>query len=168
MKRGLFIIERLILESISKGNNHLEALLQDTKQDIRVVSNTLDFFEEHLVLDKKGAFYYVNDDMMKDWLKTINSSWAVCSEVQELLGTLVKDYFSKKGQDSSLKMQKVHMTKSEEKIFKNHIEGLEKFIKDVNINRKFDSISCKTSEQKVVFWGSSNYGNLVDCSLHGI
>jgi hypothetical protein len=154
------IVERVIIESLVCKEQTFEEIIEDTGLPGHVVSNVLpEMLIEQLVNYKKGKYILGNREKIQEASKNIKS------EIKDVMVNLVDDYFAKKENQTTLKLQKICMNVSEERVFKSHLETLEKFIKQVKMNRKLDDLKKSVKNNTVVFWGHSEYGSVVDQAL---
>jgi hypothetical protein len=70
--------------------------------------------------------------------------------------------------EPQLKIQKVWLTRDEEVILRSHMATLESFFTGVKASRRVKPQKEKTSEQRVVIWGFSQYSDLVDGVLKAV
>lgn len=169
MKTGLLILERIVLESVAKKEKNLEELSIDTNLEHALLLNILPNLLMRNILKYQRGTYSIDKEQSLLWLTGINKDENLKEETKELFTSLVNQYFKKdieiqSKKSSTLKVQKVWLTKDEEVILNGHMINLENFFIGVKNMRKINPIREKTHEQKVVIWGISQYSNLV----HGI
>lgn len=167
MKMNLSVIERYLLETLSKGVKSFSQLNEETKVDYALLNNILSKLMMENIVSYRTGRYFLNPETQELWLPLINSSESLTEEIKELFSTLVSDYFSNE-ENVSLKVQKLSMTEHEEKIFNSYLINLEKFIEDVKKERKKNPFQGKLKEQKVVVWGCADYGRLVQNTLKAV
>jgi hypothetical protein len=169
MKDGLLILERIIIESISKKEKNIQELVIDTNLEQAILLNILPNLLMKNILKYNRGSYSIEKETSMQWLKGINRQDNVKEEAKELFTSLVNQYFKQDNTTlvpklSSLKIQKVWLTQDEEKVLNMHMLSLENFFQTVKSSRKANPIREKTFEQKVVIWGASQYSSLV----HGV
>ncbi len=170
MKNGLLVIERMVLESLSKKNRNLEELANDTGLDHGLLKNILPaFLMNNLVNYQRGIYKLNNDEMRKERIKSYNAKENIKEEVKELFTSMVNKYFREDLQNRKnkigVKVKKVWLTPQEEKIFNSYLINLESFIQSIEQQRKLKPQKEKLCEKKVVIWGYSDYSSIADGSL---
>jgi hypothetical protein len=161
MSRGILNIERMILESLAVKEKDLKGLSVDTKINESITKNFLShLMMRNLVKYEKGK-YQINHDQ----LGVVSKEESYREEIKELLGSLVNLYFSKEAEAPALKLKKISLTPSEELIFNSHLKNLENFIEGIKRERELKPIATTTGDQKIIFWGHSDYANLINAEL---
>lgn len=173
MKDGLLIIERIIVESLSKKERNLQEIIMDTNLDHTLLLSVLpNLIMKNMVRYTKGIYSLEKENCFQ-WLNEINHADNVKEEAKELFISLVNQYFTKSNERKSstepqLKIQKVWLTRDEEVILRSHMAGLESFFTQVKASRKVRPQREKTCEQRVVIWGLSQYSDLVEGVLQAV
>jgi len=173
MKDGLLIIERIIIESLSKKERNLHEIILDTNLEHGLLLNILpNLLMKNMIRYNRGI-YSIDKENCFQWLNEINKNDNVKEEAKELFISLVNQYFAKSILKKSvvepqLKIQKVWLTKDEEIILRSHMVGLERFFSGVKDSRKVRPEKEKTCEQRVVIWGWSQYSDLVEGVLQAV
>ncbi len=177
MKDGLLIIERIIVESLSKKERNLQEIMLDTNLEHSLLLNVLpNLIMKNMVRYTRGI-YSIDKENCFQWLSEINKDDHVKEEAKELFVSLVNQYFAKDkakncdkkiAVEPQLKIQKVWLTREEEVILRSHMNGLESFFSGVKASRKVRPEREKTCEQRVVIWGLSQYSDLVDGVLQAV
>jgi hypothetical protein len=171
MKNGLLIIERIIVESLSKKERNLQEIIQDTNLDHSLLLNVLpNLLMKNIVSYRRGT-YFIDKENCFSWLSEVNKGDNVKEEVKDLFISLVNQYFQKEKNHAvtpQLKIQKAWLTRDEEVILRSHMAGLESFFNGVKASRKMKPEREKTCEQRVVIWGLSQYSDLVDGVLQAV
>jgi len=164
MNTGLLILERMIIESLSKKEKNIMELIHDTNLDQRILLNLLPSMILKKYLNYNRGQYSLNKENALLWKDTINSKENVKEEVKELFSTLVNQYFKEEipeqGGHQQLKVQKVNLTKDELTTLKSHLLSIENFISDVRRRRLSKPTGEKTFEQKVLIMGYAPYDDL--------
>jgi len=173
MKDGLLIIERIIVESLSKKERNMQEIIHDTNLDHSLLLNVLpNLLMKNMIRYKRGI-YSIDKENCFQWLNEVNKTDNVKEEAKELFISLVNQYFQKDKEKKhalppQLKIQKVWLTKDEEIILRSHMAGLECFFNGIKAARKTKPEKEKTCEQRVVIWGLSQYSDLVDGVLQAV
>lgn len=165
MNVQLLVVERMVLESLIKGDKTITQIALDTKIQKRVLTNILANCLSNGFISFRKGFYSLNNKTKLEWLPAINKKDHVKEEVKELFSSLTNNYFSKEKNNAQLKMQKLSMTKDEEVIFKSLIYNIEFFISSIKSDRSRRPIKEKTCDQTIIFWGHSNYAEVVKSTL---
>ncbi|MCO4794699.1 MAG: hypothetical protein KC493_13355 [Bacteriovoracaceae bacterium] len=165
MKDGLLLVERIILESLSTGEKSLEELIKDTGLRKNLLLSLIsNLYQDHIIL-REGNTYLLNEENKKNWLPKVNSKESVRGEIKELFLTMVNNHFEDlEYRSCGLKMKKIHVNKRDEKILQAHFKNLHDFVENLE---KYPDKKAKspTYEKKVIFWGQSDYGSLIETSL---
>jgi hypothetical protein len=169
MKDGLLILERIVIESISKKEKNIQELSLDTNLEHSILLNILPNLLMKNILKYNRGSYSIDKETSLKWLSSINKEDNLKDEATELFTSLVNQYFKKdlemqNQKKALLKIQKVWLTKDEEIVFNAHMINLDNFFQNIKKSRKLQPVREKTHEQKVVFWGASQYSDLV----HGV
>lgn len=173
MKDGLLIIERIIVESLSKKERNLQEIIHDTNLDHSLLLNVLpNLLMKNMIRYTRGT-YSIEKENCFQWLNEVNKSDNIKEEAKELFISLVNQYFQKDLEKKhacvpQLKIQKMWLTKDEEMILRSHMACLEGFFTGVKAARKVKAEREKTSEQRVVIWGLSQYSDLVEGVLRAV
>lgn len=174
MKDGLLIIERIVVESLSKKERNLQEIIYDTNLDHSLLLNILpNLLMKNMIRYKRGI-YSIDKENCFQWLSQVNKSDNVKEEVKELFISLVNQYFKKDFEKKKpelqpqLKVQKVWLTRDEEVVLRSHMACLDGFFAGVKDSRRVKPEREKTCEQRVVIWGLSQYSDLVDGVLEAV
>lgn len=169
MEKGLLLIERFIIESLSKKDMNIHELAIQTKLDHGLLLNILpNLMMRNMVQYKRGT-YSLNRLEGQKWISQINKKEFLKEEVKDVFQSLVNNYFKEEvAKNSDLKVQKIWLTKAEELTFNSHLKGLENFFKNVKESRLRKAENEKLFEQKVVVWGHMSYGDIVNEILEAV
>lgn len=173
MKDGLLIIERIIVESLSKKERNLQEIIHDTNLDHSLLLNILpNLLMKNMIRYTRGT-YSIEKENCFQWLNEINKRDNVKEEAKELFISLVNQYFKKDfdkkpAVEPQLKIQKVWLTRDEELVLHSHMASLDGFFTGVKASRRVKPEREKTCEQRVVIWGLSQYSDLVDGVLEAV
>lgn len=173
MKNGLLIIERIIIESLSKKDRNIQEIVLDTNIDHSLLLNILPNLLMKNMISYKHGSYFINKEKCFEWLSKVNKGENVKEEVKELFISLVNQYFEKDKEKNQavapqLKVQKMWLTRDEEIILRSHMAGLDGFFKGVKASRRVKPVHEKTSEQRVVIWGLSQYSDLINGAIASV
>ena len=146
------ILDRAIIESI----NTKPQKLYELKDSLGIPQDLLTQSIQELlaigIIKTEDSCFYINKQNIENIKSIINSKEQIQIELLDFFHTFTN------GEDlSSLKMKKVHMTESEEKILNGLLYNVESFIKSLEADKK-----KKTKEQKIIFWGETNYENIIN------
>lgn len=161
--KGLMLLERVVLESISRKNTRLLEIAKDIEISQEIVITIL------ARLSSKGLVYYKDQgyELSQNQIAwhTVNREDAVKDELKELSDNIVDTCMSNK--DKTLyKLQKISLNDKEEKILNSLLNSVEVYINNLRDDRR-KQVGYKevTSKQKVVFWGHSSYSQVVLSSI---
>ncbi len=173
MSDGLLMIERIVIESLSKKEKNIQEIEIDTRLSHGLLLNIMPNLLMRNMIRYKNGIYALDKEHTFEWLKVINKTEHIKEEAREIFTSLVNQYFKtetqKEGpQSSQFKIQKMWLTKEEEMILNSHLSTLEGFFQGVKEARKYQPQREKTCEQRVVVWGMTDYSNLIDGVLKAI
>ena len=161
-KIRLSSLERIVLESIGRGKTEAFAIGEDTSLSPGVVQEILLQMTENNLIQQNDNKYSLKSEHL--------SSLDIKSEVKEMAETLITSCLKNKihhgegAQKSNLGLQKVWMTEGEEKIFRAMLTNIETYLN--NLKKQNIAFPSKLSEQKVIFWGVSDYYAITQEMLH--
>lgn len=172
MLEGLLVVERMVLESLSRKAKNLQEIIMDTGLEEGLLKNIIPFFlMENMVRYERGI-YSLNMKENHKWMDKINQREHLKAEVKELFTSLVNQYFNEmkveKTNEVELKVQKVWLTPSEEKILNSYVKNIESFIKNIEDDRKRKPVQERLCEKKVFIWGQSDYSHLARGVLEAV
>lgn len=173
MKDGLLMIERIVIESLSKKEKNIQEIEIDTNLSHGLLLNILPNLLMRNMIRYQRGIYSIDKDNCFQWLSSINKKENIKEEAKEIFTSLVNQYFSKdlkehKALGTQLKIQKMWLTRDEEILLKSHMATLECFFQSVKEARKQNPQREKTCEQRVVVWGVSQYSDLVEGVLKAV
>ncbi len=161
--KSAMMIERVILESLSRSSKNLENLYEDTGIKTPILKLLLqEMIFKGWIQYSKGEFS-IEITANKDWLSAINSRESIQLEVKELMDSLVSMYF--KENLGLLKVQKISLTEDEEMVLNSHLKNLESFFSSLREKRSQKPLSSQIKKQKVVVWGAGLYRDLISTNL---
>lgn len=173
MKDGLLMIERIVLESLSKKEKNIQEIEIDTNLSHGLLLNILpNLLMRNMIRYQRGT-YSIDKDSCFSWLSEVNKKENIKEEAKELFTSLVNQYFRKdlveqKSNGPQLKIQKVWLTRDEEILLRSHMAALDGFFQSIKEARLHNPQREKTCEQRVVIWGLSQYSDLVDGVLKAV
>jgi hypothetical protein len=169
VKSGLLLIERMILESLEMRAKNVIDLARDTTLSSAVISNVMPhLLMRSLVRYQEGIYHLVS--LGKNRGKIIGED-SIEDELKELFSSLVNRYFHQEScvNNAQLRLKKVWLTEMEEAQFSSHLISLEKFLKEIEERgQEHEREDLPLSKQRVVFWGHSEYSQLLDGSLMAV
>lgn len=161
--KGLMLLERVVLESISRKNSRLLEISKDIEISQEIVITIL------ARLSSKGLVFYRDNgyELSQNQIAwhTVNREEAVKDELKELSENIVDTCMSNK-EKTLYKLQKISLNDKEERILNSLLNSVEVYINNLRDDRK-KQIGYKevTAKQKVVFWGHSSYSQVVLSSI---
>jgi hypothetical protein len=172
MLEGLLVVERMVLESLSRKGKNVYEIAMDTGLDESLLKNIIPFFlMQNIVLYEKGI-YSLNLTQNEKWIEKINKREHLKEEVKELFTSLVNKYFCETVDNEAnaveLKVQKIWLTPSEEKIINSYLKNIENYIKNIEDERTRKPVQERLCEKKVFIWGQSDYSHLVNGAIEAI
>ena len=173
MKDGLLMIERIVIESLSKKEKNIQEIEIDTNLVHGLLLNILPNLLMRNMIKYKNGTYSLDKEHCFVWLSEANKKENVKEEAKEIFTALVNQYFKKEASmpaqsGAQLKIQKMWLTRDEEFILKSHMATLESFFSSVKEARKHHPQREKTCEQRVVIWGTTHYSDLVEGVLQAV
>ncbi len=173
MKDGLLMIERMVIESLSKKEKNIQEIEIDTNLSHGLLLNILPNLLMRNMIRYKNGVYSIDKDHCFEWLSEVNKKENVKEEAREIFSSLVNQYFKKETEalvqnGPQLKIQKMWLTRDEELILKSHMATLEGFFNGIKEARKYHPQREKTCEQRVVIWGFSHYSDLIEGVLQAV
>ncbi len=173
MKDGLLLIERIVIESLSKKEKNIQEIEIDTNLAHGLLLNILPNLLMRNMIKYKNGTYSLDKEHCFQWLGEVNKKQNVKEEAREIFTSLVNQYFEKDATcpqhlGAQLKIQKMWLTHDEEIILKSHMNALEGFFNGVKEARKRHPQREKTCEQRVVIWGATHYSDLVEGVLKAV
>lgn len=171
MNEGLLVIERIVIESLSKKEKNIFELSYDTSLDQALLLNVLpNLMMKNLVKYVRGI-YSIDKENSLLWSQSINKKENVKEELKEMFSSMVNHLYKNEiesSKTSQLKLQKMWLTNQEEVILRSHLNALDCFFQSVKESRKNEPLKEKIAEQKVVFWGCTNYSDLLNGILAAV
>ena len=161
--KGLLTVERMVLESINKGKNEIKIISEDTSLGEMFVRTILSNLKDYNLIKYQKGKYSLTEKVEN--LREFNKPQNVKHEVKDLFSSLVDNYYSSEGAPT-LKMQKVWLTDFEYKVLNSYLINMEAFIKSVRKDRLLHPEEEVLAEQRIIFWGTDTYSNLINSTLN--
>lgn len=173
MKEGLLMVERIVIESLSKKEKNIQEIEIDTNLSHGLLLNILPNLLMRNMVRYRNGIYSIDKDHCFEWLSEVNKKENIKEEAREIFTSLVNQYFKKETtlgaqNGPQLRIQKMWLTRDEEMILKSHLATLEGFFNGIKEARKHHPQREKTSEQRVVIWGLSHYSDLIEGVLQAV
>ncbi|MBF0298866.1 MAG: hypothetical protein HQK51_09110 [Oligoflexia bacterium] len=185
MEENLLIVERVVLESLTRKTKNIAELVVDTGLSILLLKKILSkFLEIGAIVKNKSNVYELNDKKIAKLFKYYNSISSRKEEVKELLNIFVDSALMEKEKNhenqqfpqthsqrtifSDIKMKKLWMTPEENFYYQSLINKLELFLKEISDKQDNRAHQNRLAEQNVIFWGNSHYANLMNTFLQNI
>ena len=150
--------ERLILESLFKREKTFPELIECSSLDHEVLQFVISsLISKNLVLIHNHT-YGINKNLADTMKSELKNPVDTFTEVNELLSNCIT--LTKFG-NAKFKLKKISVTKEEEVILKGLLDQIDFFIKSLNKNE-----DKPLSEQKIIFWGEGNYGQIINSCIH--
>lgn len=150
------MVERIVIESLSRQSKNLGELYDDTSLDYGLLNCILGVLLQKNILTYKHGKYSLSSYALSGQL---TRKEGVKEEVKELMDSLLEGYMNQRP-SAALKVQKVWMNEKEEKIFKAQLISLEQFLNSLEGSKQ-----GKTKNQKCIVWGHSSYEVLLQENL---
>lgn len=164
-KRSLLMLERMILESLSKASRTIAEIALDTGLKQELIAQVTTGLVQEGFLEYKRARYELSNSTVRSFNERYQSSEEQLEELREIFVSMVNSSFEG---SSKIKLQKVSLTKSEKAILGSYFINLEAFIKSVADANRREQRSTPTKEQCVFIWGEASYLDLAMESLKTI
>lgn len=161
--KGLLTVERMVLESVAKGREIVCEISNDTKLTDMFVRTILSNLNDYGLVKYRRGRYSLSSDTKR--LTEFNMSSNVKLEVKDLFGSLVDNYFEKRNENQTLKMQKIWLTDLEFKILKSMMDKMQSYIISIRKDRLLRPEQEVLAEQRVIFWGTDTYTSLINKSI---
>ena len=157
------LIERMIVESLSKSAKTLKELALDIKIEEVVVVNALQGLVVKSIVTLNNEIYDLNKGLSRSVIEEINDNKSLLIEVNQIVRSTIKLAMETEN-DHVFKLKKVAMSETDYKIFKSMLINLEKFLSGLAKDNK----EMSTSEQQVIFWGHQKYLNAAQSILESV
>lgn len=171
MEEGLLTVERIVLESLSRGKKNINELKFDTSLDISVLKNIIGNFVVKGMVLADERYFSLNLQTKEKWLLQINRKENIKEEVKDLFNSISNQFFNIEtsaqyfSNQVGLKVKKVFMTREEEVIFQAILGKLTKFLDELQGTEEKGRRLCR---QSVVVYGFSPYFKILEEIMHGL
>lgn len=154
---SLTILERMILESLSKSKKSVLELIYDIDLEIELIQNAIEELKQRNLVKASKGIVEINIEELTKWNQSEHIKDSLREEIKEILEASIDTYFANP-ENSMVRIKKVNMSSDEKKIFNAMISNLDNFIKGLTESKKNQSVK----DQEVIFWGFSGYRNLAE------
>lgn len=158
--KELLMLERIVIESIAKGESLLEGIQRDTGLDYSLVVSICAKLLKRGLIDYKRGIYSVSRNEIC-W-RSVNRNESLKNEIKEVSENIIDVFFQDKAKNK-LKLQKVYINEKDEKILNSLLHSVESFLLDLRNSQRGKDI--KTKNQKVMMWGYGSYSDLIENTL---
>jgi hypothetical protein len=158
--KELLMLERIVIESIAKGENTVCRIQKDTGIDHSLLlSIAAKLLKRGLVDYRKGEYSVSKNEVC--W-RSVNRNESIKNEIKEVSDSIIDVFFQDKTRNK-LKLQKVYIDEKDEKILNSLLHSVESFLVDLRNSQRGKDI--KTKNQKVLMWGYGGYSDLISNTL---
>lgn len=148
-------VERAVLESVGREKKTVFDVAQDLNICPGLTQELLDSLVTNQLLHKAQHSYSLNNSQ----LLKIDAQGEIAELAEEVVNTCLGSR-----SDSAIGVQKFWLSPSDEKILRALLLNVERFIS--NIKKDHLAKKDKLSEQKVIFWGMTDYQKLIQRNLN--
>ena len=157
---NLLTLERMVIESLSRNKRGVKELSIDTGLSHSVLTNILPNLVMNNIVCYKQGEYLLNRENKNQWLTQLRDRKSIQGEVQDLLSSMINEFFSNENSPDNFKLQKIYVTKQDEQVLNTLIGNMDNFVSELRVKNKNRCEFLK--EKRVVFWGQSSYENLIN------
>jgi hypothetical protein len=150
----LTTIERVVIESLSKGIKNAQEIIEDTGLVSGVVFNTLNALIIKDVLCLKNERYSINETSKERLKEMLENQESIQSEIKELINYSIN--LSIRQKKGKFVVKKVCLTAREEQQLETMMNNMNRFIDDRHHR------TCQTKSEKVIFWGENKYSDIIE------
>jgi hypothetical protein len=150
----LTTIERVVIESLSKGIKNAQEIIEDTGLVSGVVFNTLNALIIKDVLCLKNERYSINETSKERLKEMLENQESIQSEIKELINYSIN--LSIRQKKGKFVVKKVCLTAREEQQLETMMNNMNRFIDDRHHG------TCQTKSEKVIFWGENKYSDIIE------
>lgn len=164
----LRLLERMVLESLVYRPCGMTQLVDTLQLDSNILKYIVDCLVARGIISKvENNFYELNYKKFDYWSQIINAQSNVKRETMELVLTWVKAYFQKQPH-TYLRLQKAWFTTDEEMAWRGIMNQMDEFLRKILKEQKErESSERSIYHKKILLWGVSEYGDLVESYLNG-
>lgn len=157
----LLLVERAIIESCAKNKKSVFEISNETGMNLSMVNSLCSRLSKKGILKRSNGQYSVEEKA--ESFISANKEGNLKREVEEVTSALVNNYFSVK-ENRMLRLQKVYVNETEEKILNSLLDQLNTFIQELQISNRANSKNILKS-RKVIMWGHAQYEDLIERSI---
>lgn len=170
---GLLVVERMVIESIGKRKKELKDIVEDTGLGQNFVKGLLSQLVEKNILCQSRGVYFLSESFDQEWLPVLNKKENIKEEFCEMFQSIIEQRFAEERelsskndtQTSEVRLQKILLTSCEDRMLQAQLKSIDMFIAGIKQQRKRKPLHGPLKSQKVVFWGHTDYQNMVRGSL---
>jgi len=165
MDNTLLIIERIVIEALNKKALNFEKIQEQTSLSESLLQAVLGQLIQKGVLLYSRFEYELNWNQKDQWLPLVTDKAGAKAEIKELFASLVNGIYENQSA-GKLKVQKIYLNQREKDELDRKLSDIDSFIQGVRNQRKVYPVKENISKQQVIFYGNSEYRNLVDDILN--
>lgn len=157
MNSSLTPIERLVLESATRGNKTLNSLSFDSgisKDLLTYILNELALKELILI---KNDQYLLNTNLDEKMLSILKDKKNCFYEINEILKSHLKSSLSK-SDEKNFSFKKFALNESQKKLLHAMFYNIESFLKECHQDNK----EMQTKDYTLIYWGQTTYGKEIN------
>jgi predicted transcriptional regulator len=160
---SLLVVERFVIEALSKKACSLDDLKSETQLDHSLVLTVLNLLMNRGIVNKNKSNYQLALERKQDWLPILKSKEGIKSEVKELFSSLVnQSIVEEEHKKADFKLKKIWLTPKEKEVLDQKWKEIESLLVTIRENRRRLPKKECLAESQVLFWGQAPYGNLVN------
>ena len=149
----LLLIERAVLECIGKQGRNLQEISEQTGIKMDVVDRITSHLLQEEILYRRDGTYIINNEKLAKVLTN-----KMKGEIGEVFDCFCDVHFSQKASNSNMKLKKIVLNKCEQQYFESMWKNMEDYLKRIEKESK----SSVVKDQTVIFWGWSDYSDMID------
>ncbi len=165
MDNTLLIIERIVIEALNKKALNFEKIQEQTSLSESLLQAVLGQLIQKGVLLYSRFEYVLNWNQKDQWLPLVTDKAGAKAEIKELFASLVNGIYENQSA-GKLKVQKIYLNQREKDELDRKLSDIDSFIQGVRNQRKVYPVKENISKQQVIFYGNSEYRNLVEDILN--
>lgn len=147
--RKLTILDRMIIESISKSEKNITQIQIDTTLPLKICNKIIEnLLTQNVILLSKNM-YSLNSTMSADLLSFLKDESELILQIKALICECIQE------KSDDISFYKVSMNESESKILGSMFYNLESFLKGLKKSKG------PTKDETFVFWGKENYAKAI-------
>lgn len=168
--KGLLLVERFVLETLSLGSMDFEQIHWHTKLEKPMLQSILQHLSKMNLIELNFPEYKLTENCGMILKEISQNSESIQSELKEILNS-----WPKSGPDTNLsdicrpmQLKKVWVSSYDAHIIKAHLYNVEQYINSLWADQKKNPIDQPIHLKKLFLWGQCNYSDLVDSNLKKI